>query len=96
MTHEPRARTYLGGSSEDRLPLHELVDRWRSLHGAIEEPCICGGPDIRAASGSSEDVAAAVRQHQIEPVHIAFDEAHGIPLAAWQRAARAVDLVGAR
>lgn len=42
-------------------------------------------------STSHADITDAVQRHQVEPVHIAWDEAHGIPLAAWQLAAKAID-----
>lgn len=84
-------RDLLAAPPEDRRPLHEVVDRWRARHGAIEEPCVCGGPDIRAVSGSDQDVIASVQRHQIEPVHIAYDIAQGIPLSGPQLVARGVD-----
>lgn len=58
---------------------------------AIEEPCVCHGPDIVAASDLPADIVDAVQRHQVEPVHIAYDEAHGIPLSEAQLRARAID-----
>jgi hypothetical protein len=88
---ELRVRAPFGGARSDARPLHEMVSDWAGRRHSFLEPCVCGGPDITAPSQSPEDVADAVRRHQIEPVHIAYDEAHGIPLASWQRRARAVD-----
>jgi hypothetical protein len=65
-------------------PLHELTDAWRrQLPPPLRETCVCGG-DVISASKQPGDVVVAVQRHQIEPVHIAWDIAHGIPLALWQ------------
>lgn len=74
-------------------PLHEIESGWRrhAPRPPVSLPCVCDGPEIVVMSLSPEDIADGVRRHQIEPVHIAWDEAHGIPLATWQRVAVAVD-----
>jgi hypothetical protein len=59
---------------------------WRPLR----EDCVCGGPAIVAVTFLPHDIVEAVRQHQIEPVHLAYDLARGIPLAHWQRVAAGV------
>lgn len=69
-------------------PLHELTEAWRrQLPPPIRETCVCGG-DIVSQSNQPGDVVVAVQRHQIEPLHIAYDIARGIPLAPWQIAAR--------
>lgn len=73
-----------------------MVDDWRATQRARRArplllPCVCGGPEIRAASNSHADITEGVQRHQIEPVHIAYDEAHGIPLSEAQHRARALD-----
>lgn len=69
-------------------PLHELTDAWRrQLPPPLRETCVCGG-DVISASKQRGDVLVAVQRHQIEPVHIAWDLAHGVPLAPWQLAAK--------
>lgn len=75
-------------------PLDEVTRSWASRHHAIAEQCVCG-VDIRAASGSAEDVLAAVQRHQIEPVHLAWDRDHDIPWSAAQRQAAAIDAIEA-
>jgi hypothetical protein len=84
MTSALRERTHLNP------PLHALESGWRRnvLRPPIEMPCMCGGPEIQATSLSIDDVREAVQRHQIEPVHIAYDEAHDIPLASWQIVAK--------
>jgi hypothetical protein len=72
-------------------PLHEVTDSWARRHRPVLEPCVCAGPEIRAASGLDSDVLEAVLRHQVEPVHIAWDRAHGIPLSRAQRQAYALD-----
>lgn len=61
------------------------------------EPCVCDGPEIVSASYLAGDVMEAVQRHQVEPCHIAYDQARGIPLSAPQLEAIALDreLVGA-
>lgn len=69
--------------------------RWAAPHpgrrSELEEPCVCRGPDIVALTPLPTDVVYAVQRHQVEPAHIAYDEAHGIPLSEAQLRARAVD-----
>lgn len=64
-----------------------IRERARRRLGVITETCVCGGPEIEAVTFLPHDIVAAVQRHQIEPVHIAWDLAHGIPLAAWQMVA---------
>lgn len=68
--------------------------RWSAPHpgrrSELEEPCVCGGI-IVAVTPLPTDVMYAVQRHQVEPVHIAWDEARGIPLSAGQLRARAID-----
>lgn len=61
----------------------EARQHWRPLR----EDCVCGGPAIVAVTFLPHDIVEAVRQHQIEPVHIAWDRAEGHALARWQRVA---------
>jgi hypothetical protein len=85
----------LAGPRRSAWPLHEVTDHWRrGVRPPILLPCVCDGPEIRAMSSSQADIAEAVQRHQIEPVHIAWDEAHGTPLAVWQLQAKAVDAAG--
>lgn len=65
----------------------ERPDRPIRPKGPLVEPCVCGGPDIVAVTFLPDDIVYGIRQHQIEPVHIAWDLAHGHPLALWQRVA---------
>src|SRR4051812_36184160 len=53
----------------------------------VREDCVCRGPAIVAVTFLPHDIVEAVRRHQIEPVHIAWDLAHGHDLALWQRVA---------
>lgn len=55
------------------------------------ETCVCGGPEIVAASGLEADIRAGVQRHQIEPTHIAWDEANGTPLSQEQLRVKALD-----
>lgn len=57
----------------------------------VREPCVCGGPEIVAASVLDADVMAGVQRHQIEPAHIAHDERAGIPLSRDQLRVKALD-----
>lgn len=72
----------------------DLRDRARRHRGPIREACVCGGPEIVAVTFLPHDVMEAVQRHQIEPVHLAYDLAHGIALASWQATAAAIDAVG--
>lgn len=81
----------VGGRPVDTRPLHELTDELRRRLTVVIDTCVCGGPDIRAASHSDADRMAAVQRHQVEPVHIAYDLAHGIPLSRAQQMADALD-----
>lgn len=70
-------------------PLHVVVDRWRHrVPPPITLPCVCGGPEVVCASSLPADITAGVQRHQIEPMHMAYDELLGIPLAAWQLVAK--------
>jgi hypothetical protein len=82
----------LAGPPIDPRPLHDITSDWRR-HGRppITLPCVCNGPEVRAMSTLHPDIEEGVRRHQIEPVHIAYDRAHGIPLAPWQVAAAVLD-----
>jgi hypothetical protein len=91
VTHGPRIRTPLGGDPVDARPLHDVVNDWRERQRPVVEPCVCGGPDLRAVSNEPGDVTEAVVRHQVEPLHIAYDRAHGIPLTDAQKRASAMD-----
>jgi hypothetical protein len=67
------------------------VDNRPPFRRLLREPCVCGGPEIVASSASPFDIAAAIVRHQVEPVHIAYDIAAGIPLSIAQMEARALD-----
>lgn len=79
----------------DKRPLHDVIDDWRERMHPIVEDCACGG-QIPAASASPDDVIAAVQRHQVEPRHIAYDLAQGIPWSEAQRRAAALDAIGVR
>lgn len=51
----------------------------------ISEPCVCGGPDIRAETSIESDISAAVDRHQVEPRHIAWRVNQGIPAGPTDR-----------
>jgi hypothetical protein len=68
-------------AAEDRRP---ALDRYELYQRKLLEPCICGG-EILSPSRLAQDIMDAVRRHQIEPIHISWDLANGIPLSAWQQ-----------
>ena len=88
----------LASPEHELVPLHVAVDTWRQSRPAMSRrvatECVCDGPRIVADSDSDEDRLAAVVRHQVEPAHIAHDEARGIPLSRAQLAAKAVDGMG--
>ena len=88
----------LASRLEPSVPLHVAVDTWRTSRPAMSRrvatECVCDGPRIVADSDSDEDRYVAVLRHQIEPVHIAWDLAHGITLSRPQLAAQAIDGAG--
>lgn len=89
----PVARCVTCGSYPCGCRLADL-ERERPLRARpIRLPCVCGGPEIVADSGSPEDVMAGVQRHQIEPTHIAYDERSGIPLSEDQLRVRELDSV---
>lgn len=65
----------------------KLAERRPRRPGPIREECVCGGPDLVAVTFLAGDIVDAVQRHQIEPLHIAWDLAHGIPLSSPQAAA---------
>lgn len=65
------------GISEPARPLSHLHP--------ISEPCVCGGPDIRAETSIESDIVAAINRHQIEPLHLAWREIVGIVSAPVER-----------
>lgn len=77
--------------TKDHDPLWSAPRPGRHGRGELEEPCVCGGPDIVALTPLPSDIVYAVQRHQVEPVHITWDEAHGIPLSEAQMRARAID-----
>lgn len=89
----PRHSVSLGTPRDEARSLEDLVQRWKAGHHPRVEDCVCGG-EIRTASGSNEDVMAAVQRHQVEPVHIAYDRDHGIPWSEAQRRAAVLDRIG--
>lgn len=95
MTHEPRPKTSLREASVDARPLHDIVSDWAARRHLYLMPCVCGGPDIAAASQSSEDVMAAVQRHQVEPRHLEYDREQGIAWSEAQRRAAALDAIPA-
>lgn len=65
------------------MTLVDVRERASRHQPRIREDCVCGGA-IVAVTFLPFDVIDAVRQHQLDPVHIAYDIDHGIPLASWQ------------
>lgn len=77
------------------VALHDVVASWRMAQPAVSRrvsaECLCDGPRIVAETSEPADIYAAVQRHQIEPVHIAYDQVHGIPLSRPQLNALAID-----
>jgi hypothetical protein len=65
------------------VTLADVRERLAYHQPRIREDCVCGGA-IVSPTFLPHDVVDAVRRHQIEPVHIAYDVAQGTPLAEWQ------------